>query len=82
MWGAQPFFFKKLEGNFLSYQVIARKYRPQSFDQMVGQNHITQTITNALKNDRLPHALLFTGLRGTGKTSSARSPKPDGWTAD
>ena len=56
----------------MSYQVIARKYRPQSFDQMVGQNHITQTISNALKNDRLPHAMLFTGLRGTGKTSSAR----------
>ncbi len=56
----------------MSYQVIARKYRPQSFDQMVGQNHITQTLTNSLKNDRLPHALLFTGLRGTGKTSSAR----------
>ena len=56
----------------MSYQVIARKYRPQSFDQMVGQNHITQTINNALKNNRLPHALLFTGLRGTGKTSSAR----------
>lgn len=56
----------------MSYQVIARKYRPQSFDQMVGQNHITQTIHNALKYDRLPHALLFTGLRGTGKTSSAR----------
>lgn len=52
--------------------MIARKYRPQSFDQMVGQNHITQTISNALKYDRLPHALLFTGLRGTGKTSSAR----------
>lgn len=56
----------------MSYQVIARKYRPQSFDQMVGQNHITQTLHNALQNDRLPHALLFTGLRGTGKTSSAR----------
>lgn len=56
----------------MSYQVIARKYRPQSFDQMVGQNHITQTLGNSLKNDRLPHALLFTGLRGTGKTSSAR----------
>lgn len=56
----------------MSYQVIARKYRPQSFDQMVGQNHITQTIHNALMHDRLPHALLFTGLRGTGKTSSAR----------
>jgi len=51
---------------------MARKYRPQSFDQMVGQNHITQTINNALKHNRLPHALLFTGLRGTGKTSSAR----------
>lgn len=56
----------------MSYQVIARKYRPQSFSQMVGQNHITQTIQNALKYNRLPHALLFTGLRGTGKTSSAR----------
>lgn len=56
----------------MSYQVIARKYRPQSFDQMVGQSHITQTLTNALKNNRLPHALLFTGPRGTGKTSSAR----------
>lgn len=52
--------------------MIARKYRPQSFDQMVGQSHITQTLTNALKNNRLPHALLFTGPRGTGKTSSAR----------
>lgn len=56
----------------MSYQVLARKYRPQSFDQMIGQNHISQTLTNALKNDRIPHAMLFTGLRGTGKTSSAR----------
>jgi DNA polymerase III subunit gamma/tau len=56
----------------LSYQVLARKYRSQTFDQMVGQNHISQTIMNALKNNRLPHALLFTGIRGTGKTSSAR----------
>jgi DNA polymerase III subunit gamma/tau len=62
-------FFEEID---LSYQVMARKYRPQSFDQMVGQNHITQTLNNSLKNDRLPHALLFTGLRGTGKTSSAR----------
>jgi DNA polymerase-3 subunit gamma/tau len=52
--------------------VIARKWRPQSFDQIVGQNHISQTLANALKNGRLPHALLFTGPRGTGKTSSAR----------
>lgn len=56
----------------MSYQVIARKWRPQSFTDVVGQGHITQTLFNALKNDRLPHALLFTGPRGTGKTSSAR----------
>lgn len=56
----------------LSYQVIARKWRPQSFTDVVGQAHITQTLTNALNNQRLPHALLFTGPRGTGKTSSAR----------
>ncbi|HEY1079822.1 MAG TPA: DNA polymerase III subunit gamma/tau [Bdellovibrio sp.] len=56
----------------MSYQVIARKWRPQSFTDVVGQNHITQTLTNALNNQRLPHALLFTGPRGTGKTSSAR----------
>ncbi|WII72650.1 DNA polymerase III subunit gamma/tau [Bdellovibrio sp. 22V] len=56
----------------MSYQVIARKWRPQSFTDVVGQNHITQTLSNALANGRLPHALLFTGPRGTGKTSSAR----------
>lgn len=56
----------------MSYQVLARKYRSQSFDQMIGQNHVSQTLLNALKNGRLPHALLFTGIRGTGKTSSAR----------
>ena len=56
----------------MSYQVLARKYRSQSFTELVGQNHISQTLLNALRNDRLPHALLFTGLRGTGKTSSAR----------
>ena len=56
----------------MSYQVIARKWRPKSFSEMIGQNHITQTLGNALHNNRLPHALLFTGPRGTGKTSSAR----------
>jgi len=56
----------------LSYQVIARKWRPQSFGDVVGQDHITQTLLNALRHQRLPHALLFTGPRGTGKTSSAR----------
>lgn len=58
--------------NSTSYQVIARKWRPQSFEQLVGQSHITVTLMNALRNGRLPHALLFTGPRGTGKTSSAR----------
>lgn len=60
------------ESDLSSYQVIARKWRPQSFDQLVGQPHISQTLTNALKNGRMPHALLFTGPRGTGKTTSAR----------
>ena len=56
----------------MSYQVIARKYRPQSFQDLVGQDHISQTLINALKADRFPHALLFSGTRGVGKTSSAR----------
>ncbi len=56
----------------MSYQVIARKWRPKSFSELVGQTHISKTLLNALKNNRLPHALLFTGPRGTGKTSSAR----------
>ena len=55
-----------------TYQVIARKWRPQSFTELIGQEHISQTLLNALKANRLPHALLFTGPRGTGKTSSAR----------
>ena len=56
----------------MSYQVIARKWRPKHFEQLVGQSHVSQTLLNAIKNDRLHHALLFTGPRGTGKTSSAR----------
>jgi DNA polymerase III subunit gamma/tau len=56
----------------LSYEVIARKWRPKNFSQLVGQSHVSQTLLNALKNERLPHAMLFTGPRGTGKTSSAR----------
>lgn len=56
----------------MSYQVIARKWRPKGFAELVGQNHVSQTLFNALKSNRLPHALLFTGPRGTGKTSTAR----------
>lgn len=56
----------------MSYQVIARKWRPQTFTELVGQSHIAQTLFNALSSHRLAHALLFTGPRGTGKTSTAR----------
>lgn len=61
-----------MRGGKLSYQVIARKWRPKGFSEIVGQSHISQTLVNALRSNRLPHALLFTGPRGTGKTSSAR----------
>ncbi len=56
----------------MSYQVIARKYRPQTFSDLVGQEHITRTLTRALDGQRLHHAYLFAGVRGTGKTTSAR----------
>jgi DNA polymerase III subunit gamma/tau len=56
----------------MSYQVIARKWRPKNFSSLIGQEHISTTLLNALKSDRLAHALLFTGPRGTGKTSTAR----------
>ena len=54
------------------YQVLARKWRPQQFDEIVGQEHITTTLRNAIAQDRLAHAYLFVGPRGIGKTSSAR----------
>jgi DNA polymerase III subunit gamma/tau len=60
------------KGLFVSYQVIARKWRPPSFQDLVGQPHVTQTLLNALRSNRLPHALIFSGARGVGKTSSAR----------
>jgi DNA polymerase III subunit gamma/tau len=56
----------------VSYQVFARKYRPQNFDEVVGQDHITRTLKNAIEQERLAHAYLFVGPRGTGKTSTAR----------
>ena len=52
--------------------VSARKYRPQNFEDVVGQEAITNTLLNAIKNDHLAQALLFTGPRGVGKTSCAR----------
>src|SRR5437763_4329444 len=56
----------------MSYQVIARKYRPQRFDDVVGQEHVTQTLSNAIAQKRIAHAYLFCGPRGTGKTTIAR----------
>ncbi|MCI2964755.1 MULTISPECIES: DNA polymerase III subunit gamma/tau [Shewanella] len=59
-------------GSSMSYQVLARKWRPATFDQMVGQSHVLHALTNALSQQRLHHAYLFTGTRGVGKTSLAR----------
>jgi DNA polymerase-3 subunit gamma/tau len=56
----------------VSYTVFARKYRPQTFDEVVGQDHIVRTLKNAIAQNRLAQAYLFVGPRGTGKTSSAR----------
>ena len=56
----------------MSYQVLARKWRPKSFREMVGQEHVLQALINALDNERLHHAYLFTGTRGVGKTTIAR----------
>ena len=56
----------------MSYQVIARKYRPQRFQDVVGQEHVTQTLSHAIEQKRIAHAYLFCGPRGTGKTTIAR----------
>jgi DNA polymerase-3 subunit gamma/tau len=56
----------------MSYQVLARKYRPQRFSEVIGQEHITTTLRNAIAQGRLHHAYLFTGVRGVGKTTVAR----------
>jgi DNA polymerase-3 subunit gamma/tau len=56
----------------MSYLVLARKYRPQTFGEMSGQEHVVRTLSNALRSGRLAHAFLFTGPRGVGKTTAAR----------
>ena len=56
----------------MSYTVLARKYRPQRFADLVGQEHVARTLGNAIEQDRVAHAFLFTGVRGVGKTTTAR----------
>ncbi|MGB1698974.1 MAG: DNA polymerase III subunit gamma/tau, partial [Nannocystaceae bacterium] len=56
----------------MAYLVLARKYRPERFSEIVGQEHITRTLANAITADRLHHAYLFCGIRGLGKTTAAR----------
>jgi DNA polymerase-3 subunit gamma/tau len=56
----------------MSYQVIARKWRPQTFTDLVGQGHVTETLQNAIRNNRVAHAYIFSGARGVGKTTAAR----------
>ena len=56
----------------MSYQVIARKWRPQTFADLVGQTHVTETLANAIRNHRVAHAYIFSGARGVGKTTAAR----------
>ena len=56
----------------MTYQVIARKWRPQTFDEVTGQEPITRTLRNAIEHQRLHHAYLFSGARGVGKTTTAR----------
>ncbi len=56
----------------MSYVVLARKWRPQSFEDLIGQEHVSRTLANAIAANRVAHAFLFTGVRGVGKTTSAR----------
>ncbi len=56
----------------MTYKVIARKYRPQTFGEIVGQQHVTRTLANAIESNRVAHAYIFSGVRGVGKTTAAR----------
>src|ERR1700741_4340221 len=56
----------------MTYKVIARKYRPQTFREMVGQQHVTKSLANAINSNRVAHAYIFSGVRGVGKTTTAR----------
>ena len=56
----------------MSYQVLARKYRPQKFSEVIGQDHVTRTLKNAIEQGRIAHGYIFSGHRGIGKTTIAR----------
>ena len=56
----------------MSYQVLARKYRPQKFSEVIGQDHVTRTLKNAIEQRRIAHGYIFSGHRGIGKTTIAR----------
>ena len=56
----------------MAYQVIARKWRPQTFAEVIGQEHVTRTLANAIRSGRVAHAYIFSGARGVGKTTTAR----------
>ena len=56
----------------MNYQVIARKWRPHTFAEVVGQQHVTRTLQNAIAKGRVAHAYIFSGARGVGKTTTAR----------
>jgi DNA polymerase-3 subunit gamma/tau len=70
--GSPPIIRVTIGSGSMSYQVLARKWRPRTFHEMVGQQHVLRALVNALDNDRLHHAYLFTGTRGVGKTTVAR----------
>ena len=56
----------------MEYQVLSRKYRPQNFNEIIGQSHIVDTLVNSINLNRIAHGYLFSGLRGVGKTTAAR----------
>ncbi|MEY3611165.1 MAG: polymerase subunit tau [Pseudomonadota bacterium] len=72
VWVAPEALASPIESPSMSYLVLARKYRPRNFTEMVGQEHVVQALTNALVQQRLHHAYLFTGTRGVGKTTVSR----------
>ncbi|MBD3223708.1 MAG: DNA polymerase III subunit gamma/tau, partial [Caldithrix sp.] len=64
--------FRSGKNKIMSYVVIARRWRPQQFDEIIGQEHVSKTLSNAIANNRIAHAYVFTGPRGVGKTTTAR----------